>query len=75
MYRIKDVFWKNIRWLRAKTLSELKEKLLSKLYTKVARGELDKHTYREVYYTLEEDDIKDINKTLEYELWVKIYLY
>ncbi len=74
MLQIKDLFWNPIKWLQSKSLDELKKKLINKLYKEVYHDNIDKNTYREVYYSLEYNDIEQINKVLEYEIWVKIYL-
>ena len=74
-YILKDVFW-NIKegFKRPQTLEQIKEKIMGRTYKELLNGNIDFHTRSEIYYAfIRSEDIEEINKTLEYEIWYKLF--
>ena len=76
-YILKDVFW-NIKegFKRPQTLEQIKEKIMGRTYKELLKGNIDFHTRSEIYYAfIRSEDIEEINKTLEYEIWYKLFRF
>lgn len=68
----------NVLWVvhqKSNDLKTLTDNLLSKLFCRVYNWDCSERTYREVYHAVEDsENLKELNDTLEYEIWFKILI-
>lgn len=75
MYILEDCFWHQYKSYKSKDYKKIAEKFLEKCRKSCYKWYLAKSQVSDLYYTIEDWSLEDLNLLLEYEYWYQILPY